>query len=604
MDTSCLRTNTRDVTIRITPYGIELKGRRGETLLDVLRRSGITIDASCGGRGLCGRCRVRILSGIATDPTASEERLLGDSIRVGWRLACQVKLEGDLCIAVPSFKGRILDWALQMRYPIDTAITTIPLGMLKRGLPSDLELLKEALRKAGIECKGFTLRALGRASKLLHEGKAIVVVYDRESGVVIDVREDDECYGIAIDLGTTTLVASLINLRNGEVLDRALEYNSQVTYGRDIISRISYVMSTANGTKELRKALLQTLNNMIMRLIERNHIQEDMVYEIAAAGNTVMSASFLGIPPHNLGTYPFEPPFIGGLSVSNAQIGLNVNQEARVHLLPILGGYVGGDVAGDILSSGMLNDHIAMLIDLGTNGEIVLKNGDKLYVASCAAGPAFEGVGITAGMMATEGAIERIKLNADLEPEYEVIGKLRPKGICGSGLIDLLAELLRHGILDSRGRLKDLGSPRIRANAMGIFEFVVEWGRNTATGEDIVLTQQDVRQLQLAKAAVKAAYEVLLRKTGIKPEELQAVYVAGGFGNFLDPQNALRIGLIPPVNLDKVKFIGNGSLAGAQMYIISIEARRRLHKILKAIEHIELNQEPDFKDAFMRSLSF
>ncbi len=590
------------VKVVILPYKLEFTADDNATLLEILREHGITVDAACGGRGLCGRCKIRVIKGSVSSPTLAERKLLGRQLEEGWRLACQVIPKGDLVIEIPSFRGQILEWAPRLKLRISPGIIAIPLGKLQRALPSNLSTVLKELLSRGVNVSSTSLQALRRLTEFIGK-QTFYVIIDSEDMQVLDFKTEGECYGLAIDLGTTTVVVSLVNLQTGEILGTLSEYNAQLAYGRDIISRISYVMRVPKGMAELRRSLIDTINNLVEELLARHRIPADAIYEVAAAGNTVMSCFFLGIPPINLGTSPFEPPFLGGLKVSNYEVGVKANREARIHLLPILGGYVGGDVAGDIISSGMLNNEIAMLVDLGTNGEVVVKVSNRLYVASCAAGPAFEGVGISSGMMAVEGAIERVSIDESLEPKYSVIGNVRPKGICGSGLIDLLASLIKVRVLDAKGRLLELESPRIRRRE-GILEYVVEWAKNTSSGNDIIITQRDIRKLQLAKAAVKAAWTILLRRAGISVEMLEAVYVAGGFGNFLNPENAVLLGLIPPVDPKKVHFIGNGSLAGSRMYLLSTEVRRSMRRLLKHIVHVELNQEPDFQRLYIKSLDF
>jgi len=604
MTTTYSNTTSRYVTIIILPYSIKIRARKEESILSALRKSGITIDALCGGRGLCGKCRIRVVKGETNSPTSNEVRILGDLIKNGWRLACQVMPKSDLEVEVPSFKGQILDWAPKMKFPLDPAITLIPIENIRREPPSNLDTLLKELKTLGITNVHISLQAIKNLVLLSRMGIQGNIVYNRDYNEIIDIKTDEACYGLAIDLGTTTIVISLVNLRNGVILDTISEYNGQITYGRDIISRIGYAMTARDGLLRLHRAMLETINKLLVTIFKKNNVEERAVYEVAAAGNTVMSLLFLGLPPHNLGSAPFEPPFLGGYTITNDRIGLKINPDAKIHLLPVLGGYVGGDVVGDIISSGMLNDEVALLIDLGTNGEVVLKKAEIIYVTSCAAGPAFEGVGISSGMMAIEGAIERIRLKEELEPEYSVIGGGRARGICGSGLIDILAEMVRHSIIDKQGRIKEVDNPRIRRNKKGSLEFVIEWKEATAVGKDIVVTQQDVRQLQLAKAAIKTAYKILLNKTNTRAEELKAVYVAGGFGNFLNKENALLVGLVPKVDISKVKFIGNGSLAGARMFLLSRKVRSRVRELLKNVIHISLHEEPNFRRLFIESLFF
>ena len=572
--------------VKVVINGVVYEVNRGTNLLEVFRELGIPIRASCGGLGLCGSCKVRILRGYLNPPSESEVKLLRDLIEEGWRLACRVRVTSDLELEVPIPRGIEAVERIRRHIRIDPYLRIVPLGILKRTREPAVKYLERAIKDLGIEFRSISTKALGKVIRKLYYQDEITLVVTK-NGHVLDIPRSDRILGVGIDLGTTTVVGSLIDLTVGNILGTISVLNAQVKYGEDIISRIRHALSI-KGFRELREAILDTVNSLITRLTSQIGVNSNEVYEVAIAGNTVMTSILLNIPPLTLGTVPFEPPFIGGTISKAKDLGLNVNSEALVHTLPIIGGYIGGDVVGDILASGILEDKCALLIDFGTNGEVIVKSGSRIVATSVPSGPAFEGVGISSGMIAVEGAIESIRLDSDLNPEYEVIGGIRPKGICGTGYVDLLSELIRSCVINRSGRFIRENSERIRSRN-GVTEYVIEWSENTATGGDIVITQKDIRKLQLVVAAFKVACKDLMKKLNITIEDIDRVYIAGSFGYKLNAENAMEIGLLPPVELENVIFIGNGSLRGAEIYLISNVERSKAKEIGNKVEIIDLH---------------
>ncbi|HDI74380.1 MAG TPA: DUF4445 domain-containing protein [Thermoprotei archaeon] len=574
--------------IIIKNKGSGLICEKNSLLLDVLRRNGINIQAICGGLGLCGLCRVRVMSGAVSEPTEHEKRILGGLLSEGWRLACQTRVLGDLEIIVPEARKYILE-----EYRVGRKVKVSPLLKVLeitycRQKASHTESVMSCISPY-IDFK-FSHTALSKIPEQLYlHGKACLL-YDVESREVLDLEENDRTYGVAVDLGTTTVVAALVDLKSGSVLGVRSTYNKQIPYGNNIISRISYAIKGREYLAEISRAAIDTVEELIDNLAP---VDRENIYELIVAGNTVMTALFLGISPHTLGFYPFSPPFTGMLEFKARELGLKLHKEALVKTLPVIGSYIGGDIVGDIVTSGILEDTTALLVDIGTNGEIVLKKGDSIYATSVPAGPAFEGAGLSSGMLATEGAIHRVFRSRD-GIEYITIGNVEPKGICGSGYIDLLAELLRAGVITKSGRLQSK-DPCVRRRR-GVLEYVV--------CDNVVLTQKDVRKLQLAVATFKVGLHILLSKTKTSPEDLEKIYVAGSFGYHVNPYNAIEIGLLPKVDPSIVEFIGNGSLGGAVMYLISDEIRRECRDVYKKVEVLEAPLEKSFHKLFIESLAF
>lgn len=564
---------------------------KNEVLLNALRKNGIQVQAVCGGLGLCGLCRVLITKGKVSEPTEAEKKVLGGLIQEGWRLACQTRVLEDIEVVVPETRKYILEnYRIRIKYDKCPLVEVVEIKYAKSDL-SCLDYLFKELKEKKIFIKKISLTALSKLPEAFYKEERARVLIDKESSEVLDLVDESEVYGIAVDLGTTTVVAGLVDLISCKVLKTASAYNKQLSFGNNIISRISYAIKGEKELREVSRAASSTIEELIEELAGN---KRNRVFEVIVAGNTVMTVLFLGISPYTLGFKPFTPPFIGSFTLKARELGLNLSKEALVRTLPVLGGYIGGDVVGDILVSGILEDEIALLVDIGTNGEIVLKKNNELYSTSVPAGPAFEGVGLTSGMLATHGAIHRV-FSSRKGMQYVVIGGGKPKGICGSGYIDLLAELLRQGILDRKGRLLSKHS-NIRRRR-GILEYVLDYEEN------VVLTQKDIRKIQLAVAAFKVGYRILLTKASISPDDLEKIYVAGSFGFHVNPVNAIEIGLLPKTDPSRIEFIGNGSLGGAVLYLTSSKARKLCEEVYRKIKVVEAPLEREFHKLFLGNLT-
>ena len=556
----------------------EVKG--GETLLEALRRNGVPVAAGCGGLGLCGLCRVKILQGELSPPSTREVELLGQQLDKGWRLACQAKVLGDVKVEI-TLKRATAKFRVRPLASISTPALFAPFDA-SGGEPSYEERLLETLKAAGVEARQASLSALNALSSRV-SGVAIVV-----EGEVVDITDAYAGYGLAVDVGTTSVAASLVDLLSGAVVAEAVTLNSQLKFGADIISRIRHSIAEPNGARQLQEAAVNTVNELVSKL----GVAPAKIYRVVVAGNSVMQHLFFGVNPGPLGFLPFRPVYRRPLTAKGKALGLNVHPDAHVESLPILGGYVGGDVVGDLLTARLSEYDTAMLIDVGTNGEIVLKRGNEYVAASTPAGPAFEGVGLHSGMMAIEGAIEKVRVSSGGEPEYEAIGGGEAKGICGSGYVDLLAELLRVGLLSKDGRLAR--GPRVK-EVNGVLAYVVDERRGVA------LTQQDIRKLQLAVGAVKFTAKFLMKKMGVNAEDLEKVVVAGDFGYHLDARNAMEVGLLPKVDDSAMEYIGNGSLTGAELYMISQEARKEALELASVCKVLDI---PRDDRSFIAELAF
>ena len=420
-------------------------------------------------------------------------------------------------------------------------------------------------------------------NSLLLAPDKIVIDSEIVHKIIPDRKYEDGTFGVAVDIGTTTLAASLVNLKDGAEIAVMGSHNPQITYGDDVISRINVSSGNPKGLEHLQKAIIKQINSMIDNLCKQGGIDKNSIYEITIAGNTAMQHLFRGIDPSPLAQLPFEPAWRGGESVKAAQLNIKINPDGVVYIFPVIGGFVGGDISAGMIAVDLLNQPQPLLmIDIGTNGEIVLVKDNKIFAASTAAGPAFEGAGISCGMRAMSGAIEKVKYENQFI--YNVIGNTKPIGICGSGLIDATAEFLNAKLIDSTGRMTE---PEIEI------------------APKVKITQKDIRQMQLAVGAIRAGISIMLKKAGINSCDLKRVLVAGGFGSFIRRNHAQRIGLLPAdITHEKISFIGNTSLAGAKLALLSLNARQKTEDLAKQTEHIELSADFDFQNEFANAMIF
>ena len=588
----------------------------GVTVFDSASWNGIAIDSTCGGHGTCHKCRVRI-EGAAVPITRHDVRTFTeDQIAAGWRLACLVRATRDLAVEVPPLTTRpkaatvgvgrqvILRPACQKRY---VELEEPSLADQR----SDLVRLTDAITDLELTPD---LHALQQLPKVLREAdfKVTAVVVDEQ---LIDVEPGDttgEQYAIAFDLGTTTVVATLLDLSTGTPVAVASMLNRQQPFGGDVITRISATMLDPDALPRLRQAAAETLSELAGQVCAEAGVPADRVYEVALAGNATMTALALGIDPEPLGVAPFVMATADPPSLLAADLGLTLHPRARASVFPALGAYVGGDIVAGMLASGMDRDkRVRLFIDVGTNCEIVLSDGDSILATAAPAGPAFEGGAIRCGMRAADGAIETVSLADDVT--LGVIGDVEPRGLCGSGLVDAVAELVRTGLLDGSGRFvpdhvaAEL-QPHLADRLTRIGEervFVLHRPTPDADPADCVyLSQRDVRELQFAKAAISTGWSLLLGELGLEHDDVQQVLLAGSFGSYLSPASAVQIGLVPRLPVLRIVAAGNVAGEGAKMALLSVRERAGARALLEEVRYVELSDRSDFNDAFVEQLGF
>jgi len=589
----------------------------GVMLFDAASWNGIAIDSTCGGHGTCRKCKVQMIEGVAPITNLDTRAFSTEELRSGWRLACRVEVATDLRVEVPELVTRpkaatvgvgrkvILRPAVQKRY-VELAEPS-----LSDQVP-DLERLFAALDDLELKVELAVLRDLGRTLRASDFKVTAVVVDD----VLIAVEPGDttsRIFAIAFDLGTTTVVATLLDLSTGMPVAVQSMLNKQQPFGADVITRISAIMMDPDALIKLSGLAHEALDELAQAVCVEGGVSPSEVYEVAIAGNATMTHIALGIDPEPLGVAPFIMSTKLFPEVLAEQVGVRVHERARAVLFPAFGAYVGGDIVAGLLASGMDRDsRMRLFLDIGTNCEVVLGNSDRLVATAAPAGPAFEGAAIRCGMRAAPGAIEVVKMTPD-QLELGVIGDVEAQGLCGSGLVDAVAELVELKLLDAtgrfvpdddalslapglKGRLTMLGQERV---------FVLHWkGEVGDVAESIYLSQRDVRELQFAKASIATGWRILLEEIGLKVEDLQQVLLAGSFGSYLSPASAIRIGLVPKLPVLRVVSAGNVAGEGAKMALLSMRERAGAMALLDEVEYVELSDRPDFNDRFVDQLAF
>ena len=587
----------------------------GVTVFDSASWNGIAIDSTCGGHGTCHKCKVRI-DGSTPITRHDVKTFTREQLDQGWRLACLVNATRDLSVDVPPLTTRpkaatvgvgrqvILRPAIQKRY------VELDEPTLSDQRP-DLDRLLDAIDD--LEPKP-DLHVLRRLPGVLRKAdfKLTAVVVDE---TLVDVEPGDTTgtqYAIAFDLGTTTVVATLLDVATGTPVAVASMLNRQQPFGGDVITRISATMLDPDTLGRLQQAASETLSTLAKQVCEEGGVDPAHVYEVALAGNATMTALALGIDPEPLGVAPFVMATAHPPTVLASELGLEIHPRARAALFPALGAYVGGDIVAGMLATGMDRDkRTRLMIDVGTNCEIVLSNGDRIVATAAPAGPAFEGGAIRCGMRAADGAIEVVELGEDVE--LGVIGDVEPKGVCGSGLVDAVAELVRVGLLDASGRyVSDADAkevaPHLADRLTRIGEervFVLHRPTPDADPSDcVVLSQRDVRELQFAKAAISTGWSLLLEELGLEPRDVQQVLMAGSFGSYLSPASAVRIGLVPKLPVLRIVSAGNVAGEGAKMSLLSLRERAGASALTEEVTYVELSDRADFNDRFVDQLGF
>ncbi|MCB9454236.1 MAG: DUF4445 domain-containing protein [Anaerolineaceae bacterium] len=618
------------------PSGLRGTVPDGTLLLDAVRQLGVELESICNGQGTCHKCRVRIETGdfpkhgIASSPghlsplTLHEQQVFGDESD-GHRLACHARVEGDLLVYIPetslAHKQIIRKSAnTRRRIAVNPAVRPLFVTVKPATLeahPGDWERLQAALAEqhqlTGLH---IDLSALRRLQGALRAGDWQVTVIIRENRDVLDVRSGfrEAVYGLAVDIGTTTIVAHLCDLRTGAVLDTQAAMNPQVAFGEDVMSRISYVMMQADGLDTLHRAVIETLNTLAADATQVAGVMMDDIYDVVVVGNTTMTHLFLGISPLEIGRAPFALVQRDAVDARVRDLNLKFNPAAAVHVLPSLGGHVGADTLAALLAeTPYTGEDISLVVDVGTNAEVVIGNRHWMVAASSPTGPAFEGAQITHGMRAAPSAIENVRIDPQTgKPRFRVIGveswsdtwdtppDLLPIGICGSGIIDVVAELFLAGILLPDGGFNPSSSCDWLQWHDDVGSYVLADTGQTATGHPIVITQRDVRNIQLAKGALYAGIKLLMQQTNI--DHVDRIVLAGAFGSHIDIERAMILGLIPDCDLKRVYAVGNAAGDGARIALLNVEKRQEARQVVEHITYVELAANDDFQEAFVEAL--
>lgn len=610
------------------PMGLHCQVQPGENVLDVARRVGIEIASPCGGNHICGKCKVQLskvegglVDAIDVNPvTHLERRFLTDvELADGFRLACETKPQENMMVYVPEGNRNteqvIVGEGNQAQFDFQPNVRLYRVKLAPPSLEDyrdDCQRLLDALHLnykelSAISTSDIAFAVLQKLPVILRKAhwQVTVVVLDNRIIDVMDIYETVGFYGVAVDLGTTTIAAALLDLQTGQLLQRASCMNSQICYGDDVIARVSHCMQHEQGLQELTQLVRHDINKLLADLCHEADVKADELYELVIAGNTVMEHLLLGISPEYIGKSPFVSGVRNSLNLAPALLELAMSVRGNVHILPAEAGFVGADNVAVLLAQRPdLSKYRTMIIDIGTNGEIVYGNQEHLWSTSCATGPALEGAQISFGMRAAAGAIEQVRIPAyDADPVLKVIGQQKPMGICGSGIIDVVAELLRTGLILQDGNFnKQLEGGRLRRNAKKKLEYVLVWQTDTANGEDIVITQKDIRAVQLAKGALYAGAELLIKKCrGLMPERL---VLAGAFGSYIDKANASYIGMFPDVPLEMIDSVGNAASEGAKAALLDVKLRQKADVLARTVEFVEAASAPDFQQAFFQGMLF
>ena len=625
--------------VNLQPIGRRIEVPAGTNLLDAARLAGVELVAVCGGEGTCGTCRLRPVSGQLSPRTLTEEaELSADDLAAGYRLACQAAVLSDVRIDIPpesfttpqrlQLEGQEIPTELDpLVVPLEIAVPPPSLGDLR----SDLTRLRDVLAALGHADLRFSLPVSADLPEKLRANNWRIRLAIRDDEVVailhpisLATRHPSlsTLYGLAVDVGTTKLAAYLVNLETGETAAQAGAMNPQIAYGEDVISRITYVNEHADGSKILQAKLVEALDHLLGDLCAEANVSRQQVVEAVIVGNTAMHHLFVGLPVKQLGESPYVAAVGEAMQFPASQVGLELAVGAYVYLPPNIAGYVGADHVSMLLGAGgaelfeprrseerkgnfnkpsRLRGKTIVALDIGTNTEISLFHAGRHYSCSCASGSAFEGAHISDGMRAAPGAIERVRIEGE-KVKVHTIGGGAAVGICGSGILDVVAGLLEAGLLDKRGVLKG-NHPNLRV-ANNTKEFVLTPAERSSIGRELKVTRQDVNEIQLAKGAIRAGIEILLEEAGIEDQDIELFIVAGAFGTYLDLESAIRIGMFPDLPRACFRQVGNAAGSGARKLLVSKQQRRLADEIAREVNYVELAVHPDFMKIYVKALAF
>jgi len=617
---SAVRSNFR---VEFRPFGVQVIVPRGTCLLEASREARVPLNASCGGNGTCGDCVVKVIEGAATTKPSG---FLPENLRkLGFVFACQTSIESDLIVQLPDFEELSLKIASDtgfLREQQENIIADSKGSPLVERLPltlppstldakySDLKILETEIEQTkpseALHCEYSVLKKLAQTIREKEGHVDVILLKDSPAWTILDVlphSSSKDLLGISCDIGTTTVALQVIDLYTGKILGAAASYNQQIRCGEDIISRINYAQKPG-GLQELHEAIISTINNLLAKAVKVSGGAASNIYLASLTGNTTMIHLLLGLDPRYIREEPYVPTMNRVPMLRARDLRLKTNTEARVYCAPSVGSYVGGDILAGLLCTPIVSqiDKISVFVDIGTNGELVLGNKEWLMSCACSAGPAFEGGGTRCGMPATTGAIDRLKIGVDGTVDYRVIGEGKPKGVCGSGLIDLLSELFVHGFVDRHGKFNcEKVDTRLVNHETGK-GFLVETSARTFWGRDLFITENDVASLIRTKGAIFSACALLLKHAGLSFDQIESFYIAGGFGQNLDVENAVRIGLLPDIERTKFHYLGNTSLLGAHLILFSEKNRERVNQLEKMITYLELNADPGYFNEYTGAL--
>ena len=619
-------------TVTFLPDNKKIEVENDTTLLQAAEEAGIIINSLCGGDGLCGECQLQVISGKAMANKNAISFFSKDEIMHGYVLACRTKIEDNLVVIIPP-KSRAEQEKIMMEgatiaysepeklglhprncepvLPFESLVKKVYLELPEPTMEdnaSDIDRITRELRKvSSYHDYEISLQCLRNLTEQLrtHNWK-VTVTFARHNGIgrILQIEAgdtSDKHYGLAVDVGTTTVVVELVNLKNGKIVGVKGSHNLQARFGEDVISRM--IFACIRGSLEpVHKAVITNINNLVHALAEENHINIKDITAVVAAGNTTMSHFLLNMTPCAIRLEPYVPTTSVYPQIFAREVGIDINSEGILEVAPSIASYIGGDIVAGVLACGMADKpEIRCLIDVGTNGEIVIGNNEWLVCCSASAGPAFEGGGARCGMRATKGAIEKIEIRNG-EVSYETIGKAKPRGICGSGLIDAIYEMVRNNIIEQHGKFNEsYKSPRLITEGDEI-RYILAYPHETETGRAISISEAEIGNLIKSKGAIFAAIKSLVDYVGLSFDRLETIYVAGGFGSSLNIPKAIAIGLIPDIDVNRIQFIGNSSLTGARMVLISIAAFENYLKIARRMTNVELSNYAPFMNEFIAAL--
>lgn len=622
-----------ECTIKFLPHDRAITVSSGESLIRAALQAGVHINASCGGEGVCGKCRVLIEKGSVSGGIS--ERISKEDLDKGYRLACLVKVNEDIEVRIPvesSVDKSVMNLQAtprrtatikQMDFeslkveglfipPVEKKFLALAPPDAQNNMPDVTRLIEHLKIQLDEHKLELTLPVIRKIPGTLRENDFKVTVTlirpvrGNGKNLITNIQSGDktaENYAVAMDIGTTTIYGQLINLSNGECLAEAGDFNGQISYGEDVITRIMYA-EKPGGLEKLQQVVVETINNVLEKIIRQSKVDREDISTITFSGNTTMTQLFLKIDPRNIRRSPYVPAASLFPPFTAATLGVNLNEHAIALIFPQVSSFVGGDIVAGVMGSGMYrNEELTLFLDIGTNAELVVGNKDWLACTACSAGPAFEGGGIEFGMRAAKGAIEDFSVDpVTFEPMILTIGDVRPKGICGSGLITMAAVMFEMGLINNRGKFyRDLDTPRIRNNN-DVWEYVLAWKDETQIERDIVLTEPDLDNLIRAKGAIYSGCMTLLEEVGLSMDMVEHIILAGGFGSYIDLEKAMVIGLLPEVDPERVTFIGNGSLMGARMSSLTNQIRHDVVSVTQKMTNFELSETPSYMDNYIAAM--